>query len=297
MAKETENKEKKFYGLNNDYMFRAVMQIDKEALSHLVATLMGIDTEEVISCDIENPIVLGENIEGKEGILDILLMLNNNRRINIELQMYYDMDWTDRSLFYWSKVFLQLDSGDDYDLLLPTIHIGIMDYTLFPEYPEFYSEYRIMNVKNHHLYTDKFGIMILDLSQIYNAPKDINPELIRWAKIFMAETLDELKELVEGRKELMNMVSTVEKLSEDTNIKWILEAQEDHKRRMNGIKRREEEYRKQKEEFKKSEAEFREHEAEYKKNEAEFQQREIEYKKQIAEQAALIQKLQEERKN
>jgi len=139
--------------------------------------------------------------------------------------------------------------------------------------------------------------MILDLSQIYNAPKDINPELIRWAKIFMAETLDELKELVEGRKELMNMVSTVEKLSEDTNIKWILEAQEDHKRRMNGIKRREEEYRKQKEEFKKSEAEFREHEAEYKKNEAEFKQREIEYKKQIAEQAALIQKLQEERKN
>ena len=93
MAKETENEKKKFYGLNNDYMFRAVMQSDKEALSHLVVTLMGIDTEEVISCDIENPIVLGENIEGKEGILDILLLLNNNRRINIELQMYYDMDF------------------------------------------------------------------------------------------------------------------------------------------------------------------------------------------------------------
>lgn len=266
MAKETENKEKKFYGLNNDYMFRAVMQIDKEALSHLVATLMGIDIEEVISCDIENPIVLGQSIEGKEGILDILLLLNNNRRLNIELQMYYDMNWTDRSLFYWSKVFLRLDSGEDYDLLLPTIHIGIMDYTLFPKYPEFYSEYRVMNIKNHNLYTDKFGIMILDLSQINNAPKDTNPELIRWAKIFMAETLDELKELVEDRKELMNMVSTVEKLSEDINIKWMLEAEEDHKRRMNGIKRREEEYKKEK----------------------------AELKKQLAEQQALIEKLQKE---
>ena len=276
MAKETENKEKKFYGLNNDYMFRAVMQSDKEALSHLVATLMGIDTEEVISCDIENPIVLGQSIEGKEGILDILLLLNNNRRLNIELQMYYDMNWTDRSLFYWSKVFLRLDSGEDYDLLLPTIHIGIMDYTLFPKYPEFYSEYRIMNVKNHHHYTDKFGIMILDLSQINNAPKDTNPELIRWAKIFMAETLDELKELVEDRKELMNMVSTVEKLSEDTNIKWILEAEEDHKRRMNGIKRREEEYKKAKAENVKLAKENKEKD------------------KKLAEQQALIEKLQKE---
>lgn len=62
------------------------------------------------------------------------------------------------------------------------------------------------------------------------------------------------------------MVSTVEKLSEDTSIKWMLEAEEDHKRRMNGIKRREEEYKKEK----------------------------AELKKQLAEQQALIEKLQKE---
>lgn len=49
--------------------------------------------------EITDPFTLGENDEEKEGILDIKLILNQNRKINIEMQNTYQDDWTERSLF------------------------------------------------------------------------------------------------------------------------------------------------------------------------------------------------------
>lgn len=48
----------------------------------------------------------------------------------------------------------------------------------------------------------------------------------------------------EDKKEQMNMDPAERKKLVETRIKWTLLAEEDHKRRMNGIKRREEEYKK-----------------------------------------------------
>ncbi|MBQ0028175.1 MAG: PD-(D/E)XK nuclease family transposase [Lachnospiraceae bacterium] len=68
MTKETE---KKFYGMKNDYMFKAVLQENHEVLVNLVATLMGISEEEIVSCKISNPIKLGKSIDAKDCVLDI----------------------------------------------------------------------------------------------------------------------------------------------------------------------------------------------------------------------------------
>ena len=58
---------------------------------------------------------LGENDEEKEGILDIKLILNQNRKINIEMQNTYQDDWTERSLFYNCRMFTDgLKKGHPY---------------------------------------------------------------------------------------------------------------------------------------------------------------------------------------
>ena len=41
--------------------------------------------------------------------------------------------------------------GEDYSEAKCAIHIGILDFTLFKECPEFYASYKMMNVKNHHV--------------------------------------------------------------------------------------------------------------------------------------------------
>lgn len=61
--------------------------------------LLDLKEYEIKKIEITDPFTLGENDEEKEGILDIKLILNQNRKINIEMQNTYQDDWTERSLF------------------------------------------------------------------------------------------------------------------------------------------------------------------------------------------------------
>ncbi|MBQ8527227.1 MAG: hypothetical protein IJ429_02020 [Lachnospiraceae bacterium] len=67
---------------------------------------------------------------------------------------------------YLYRSFDNLNSGSDYAEARPAIHIGFLDFTPVPEVPEFYSTYKLLNVKNHHLYNGKFTLSAVDLSQI-----------------------------------------------------------------------------------------------------------------------------------
>ena len=223
---------RKFYGMRNDYMFHAVLQKNEEVLRNLLATLLEIDEAEIESCHIENPIELGKEIEGKECILDVKLTLNNDKVINIELQVYKQTYWINRSLLYWARTYDNLKSGQDYSMLLPAYHIGILDFTLFENHPKFMAQYQIMDVEDGYLYSDKLCIKVLDLTQLEKAKQEseTNKKLLKWAGIFKAETLEELEQLASGEEVFENMVVTMKKLSEDEKIRMQCEAREDYER-------------------------------------------------------------------
>ena len=223
---------RKFYGLKNDYMFHAVLQKNEEVLRNLLATLLEMDEADIASCHIENPIELGKEIEGKECILDVKLTLNNAKIINIELQVYKQTYWVERSLLYWARAFDSLKSGQDYSMLLPTYHIGILDFTLFEDHPKFMAQYLIMDAEDKFQYSDKLCIKVLDLTQLDAArkQKNVNKKLLKWASIFKAETLEELEQLANGEEVFEKMVVTMKKLSEDEKIRMQCEAREDYER-------------------------------------------------------------------
>ena len=223
---------RKFYGMQNDYMFHAVLQKNEEVLRNLLATLLEMDEADIVDCHLENPIELGKEIEGKECILDVKLTLNNAKIINIELQVYKQTYWVERSLLYWARAYDNLKSGEDYSKLLPTYHIGILDFTLFEEHPKFMGKYQLMDVEDQFLYSDKLCIKVLDLTQLDAARKqaNINKKLVKWASIFKAETLEELEQLANGEEVFEKMVVTMKKLSEDEKIRMQCEAREDYER-------------------------------------------------------------------
>jgi len=202
---------RKFYGMKNDYMFHAVLQKNEEVLRNLLATLLEMDEADIVSCHIENPIELGKEIEGKDCILDVKIKLNDARIINIELQVYKQTYWTNRSLLYWARAYDSIKSGQDYGMLFPTYHIGILDFTLFEEHPKFMAKYQILDVDaKDQSETDK--------------------KILKWAGIFKAETLEELEQLARGEEVFENMVVTMKKLSEDEKIRMQCEAREDYER-------------------------------------------------------------------
>jgi predicted transposase/invertase (TIGR01784 family) len=143
-------------------MFRAVFQKNENALKGLLSALLSLPKSQIKEVTILNPIILGETIDDKTCILDLHLQLNNNERINIEMQVEDLGNWPERSITYLGRSFDQTKTGSDYSDIRTTIHIGILDFNLPNLTPEFYSEYKLMNVKNHEIYSDKFVLRVLN---------------------------------------------------------------------------------------------------------------------------------------
>ncbi len=89
--------------------------------------------EEILSVEIMNPIVIGEAIQDKEFRLDIKAMLNNYQQINLEMQVVNHHDWPERSIGYLSRMYNNLQKGDQYIDTKPAIHIGILNFSPFEE--------------------------------------------------------------------------------------------------------------------------------------------------------------------
>lgn len=225
------------YSLTNDYLFRALLQRNNKVLKHLICALLHLQPEEVNTVAIENPIVLGEAMDNKTFIMDIRVLLDNHTVINLEMQIVNYLNWPERSLSYLCRNFDQLQSGQDYQEAKPVIHIGFLDFTLFPEHPEFYATYKLLNVKNHYIFTDKFVLSVVDLNQIDLAmEEDCLWKIDYWAALFKATTWEEVKMLAEQNPIMQDAVATMYEMSAEDAIREQCRAREDYYRTMNTLK-------------------------------------------------------------
>lgn len=168
---------------------------------------------------IQTPIILGEAFNDKTSILDIHIKLNNNSYLNIEMQVLRDPHWTNRSLFYLCRTFSKLKKGENYDKLHPVTHIGFLDFTLFPEYPEFYATYKLLNTKNYHLYSDKLTLNVIDLNHIDLATEEDKAyKLDYWVKIIKATTWEELRMLSQNDVNIEEIVRTLYRCNSEEDI-------------------------------------------------------------------------------
>ena len=114
---------------------------------------------------------------------------------------------------------------------MPTIHIGILDFTLFPEYPEFYARYAMKNIKNDNIYSDKLMLNVLDLNQTHLATEeDIQSGLAYWARLFKTETWEDLQMLASEYRDFEDIPDTMQKALEDKKIRLQCEARERYER-------------------------------------------------------------------
>ena len=226
------------YTFTNDYMFRAILQKNLAVLKALICCLLHIPPEQVKSVEITNPIVLGQHIDSKEFVLDITVVMNDNTHINLEMQVENENNWQYRSLSYLCRSYDHLAKGQDYALTGAAIHIGFLDFTPFPEAPEFYAKYQLMNVKNHGLYTGKFELNVLDLNQIELATEEDKAYGIdHWARLFKAKTWEDLKMIAKQNAALQQATETLYALNCDQTIRDMCRAREDAIRHENRMKR------------------------------------------------------------
>ncbi|MBO5372579.1 MAG: Rpn family recombination-promoting nuclease/putative transposase [Lachnospiraceae bacterium] len=209
------------YNMLNDYMFRAVLQANNKVLCGLIRSLLHLPEEYTLKAEITNPILLGEAIENKEFRLDIYVNINDEKILNLEMQVANQLNWNNRSLAYLCRSYDQLNKGENYDTIKPVIHIGFLNFTLFEDEPQFFAKYKFMNTENHRIYSDNLELCVLDLTQIELATKeDKLYQIDYWAALFKAKTWEEMKMLAKQSEYLEEATKTVFRMSaEDLVIK------------------------------------------------------------------------------
>lgn len=158
----------------------------------------------------------------KEGILDIKLTLNGNKKINIEMQNTYQEDWTERSLFYNCRMFTEgFKKGEPYWKLSPCIHVGILNFNMMKS-PGYYHKVTLRDEKTNELYSRKFQFHVIELKKTKTAKgKARKHPLYRWARLIAATTWEEVAQESAGNRYMERIQEEMVKMSQDERDRYL----------------------------------------------------------------------------
>ncbi len=279
--------------MTNDYLFKALMQRNERVLKALICALLHLKAEEISNIELKNPIILGEHAEEKDIILDVNVCLNDEKMLDLEMQVADEKNWTERSLYYACRNYTELVKGGNYRKAMPSIHIGLLDFTLFKEHEKFYATYRLLEEKDHYPYTDKLQIGVMDLTRIDLATtEDQEYNIDKWARLFKAKTWEDIRMVAAKNQMIDDAATTIYQLTADERIRQQCEAREDYLRRQRGIQEMLEEQRQQLAEKDQQLTEKDQQLTEKDQQLTEQKQQLMKQEQQIAEQQKLIEELQ-----
>ncbi|MGG5252495.1 Rpn family recombination-promoting nuclease/putative transposase [Neobacillus sp. SM06] len=237
---------KEYLDLKMDFMFKQLFG-DPRRKSITIAFLNDLlhrkDNDRIADVEYENTELIKEALDGKTSRLDVLVHTSNGERINIEIQLSHQHDMPERVLYYWSKLFsASLASGEDYQLLPPTIMINIVNYPLFPhETDSFHTVFHIKEDTEHFSWSPHLEFHAIDLSQFMvkwkkykremkqNPPKEL-PWLMMLSaanyqkKVLDEEIIQELEVLAMNEQEIREALVEWENLSANKENKELYEA-------------------------------------------------------------------------
>ena len=209
-----------------DFAFKEIM-IDEKARTGFLAAVLKIDPESIQETRILNTNLRREHEDDKQGILDVRLLMDNNREIDIEIQLSELAVWADRSLFYLSKMFTeQIRPGESYRVFKKCVDISILDFILFRDEAEFYSCFHIREDTRNFLYTDKMEFHVIELPKLPDRPKEGCTDLELWAKFINAERKEEFDMLAEKNIYIDSAYRRLQVISQDDKKRMEYEARQ-----------------------------------------------------------------------
>ena len=101
---------------------------NEEVRRHFISDVLGIPLKDIKSVRLENSFLSKRSQKEKQCILDVRMLLNDDRRINVELQIRRLAYWDKRGLYYLAKMYTDgLHSGQSYEQLKKCIVIDILE--------------------------------------------------------------------------------------------------------------------------------------------------------------------------
>ena len=143
--------------------------------------------------EILNPFNLKKYLDGKESIVDVKCITEDNEIVIIEIQLQGNQYFIGRSLYYWANSYSSLlNKSENYTKLAPVIGINVLDFILFNDIKDFHSCYLLKEIKHNKILTDHCMLHYIELPK-FNLNDFKNKEkIITWIKFFKGENMSNL---------------------------------------------------------------------------------------------------------
>lgn len=234
---------------DNDFIMLPTVDVCFKKLMHnpsvrkgFISALLGVDPETIRETTLLPTILPKDYPDDKLGILDVRILMDDGRQIDMEMQVSYFEYWDERILFYLSKIFTdQLKKGDPYENLKQCIHVSILDFIRFEDDERYFRTITFCDTETGEEYTDLMKILILELPKL---PKDLKNgnALVNWMHFLGGKSRTEFEEMAKTDKYIGMAYEELEKLSSEELEKLEYEAREkairDHNSQMSSALRR-----------------------------------------------------------
>ena len=170
-----------------------------------------------------NPELLGEAVDDKHVVLDVLVVLEDGRRVDVEMQMRRHAGVRRRALMYWARLFeSQLGQGDAYDQLQPVSSVFLLGESWLPG-DRFHSIFRLLEVHDHGLFSDAIELHTVELTKLLTMNDDERKherDLVRWGAFLTAKEEAALEALAQEDPIMREAKEALEELSADPQVRY-----------------------------------------------------------------------------
>ena len=219
---KNQTKEYKLLKPKNDIVFQSLFNQNNEKITK--AFVEALLDEKINKIVINNDKELHrEKPDDKLGILDLQIDVNDSEKVDVEIQLIEKSDFTERILFYLSKLFYsQVNRGEMYFEAKRTVLIAIIDYSL-----ELTREIKkietIWNLRENNQpqlkLTDLIELHIIELNKVTEFYKN-NPNSLKAQWMLFLENPDsmEVKKIMEKNEEIKEATVIVHEMSQDEKM-------------------------------------------------------------------------------
>ena len=208
-----------------DYCFKELMK-NRKTRQGFIAALLGVDPESVADTELLDPMLYGEYPDEKLGILDVRVRLLNGTQMDLEMQLGYYAHWTNRVLFYLSRMYVaQLKKGEDYTACKKCIHVSILNFEQFPD-EAYYRTVHLREDVSGALYSDLLEVQVLELPKLPKTPQNEEGSVERWMRFFSGKKKEDFVVMAETDPYLKEAYDALMQLSADEGKRLYYEARE-----------------------------------------------------------------------
>ncbi len=150
-----------------DFVFKKIFGSEENKsvlISFLNATLK--PKKEIVAVDLKNTDIEKEYLKDKFSRLDVKATTSNKETINIEIQLSDQYNMTQRTLYYWSKMYEeQMEQSYNYRKLSRTVCINILNYN-YLDNDRFHNTYRLKEIETNEELTDICEIHFIEIPKL-----------------------------------------------------------------------------------------------------------------------------------